>query len=165
MRTTMSTVLAAAVVATGLAAVPAAGEERVCRGALAAATVDNLRVPDGASCRLWGTRVKGTITVGTGARLVATGVRVVGNVQAEGHRSVILRGGTVGGSVQLVQGREATVRLVRIGGDLQSFENSGTQRFVRNRIDGNLQCKENRRRPLGGGNIVDGQKEDQCRRH
>lgn len=163
MRNTMRVALAAAVAALAAAA-PGAAEERVCRGAIAAATVDNLRVPDGATCRLSGTRVKGTISIGTDARLVATGVRVVGNVQAEGHRSVTLRAGTVGGSVQLVQGREATVRLVRIGGDLQSFENTGAQRFVRNRIDGNLQCKENRRRPQGGVNIVGGQKEDQCRR-
>lgn len=163
MRNTMRALLAA-VAAAGLAAAPAAADERVCRGTITTATVDNVRVPDGATCRLSGTRVKGTISVGTGSRLVATGVRVVGNVQAEGHRSVTLRGGAVGGSVQLVQGRAAAVSLVRIGGDLQSFENTGTQRFVRNRIDGNLQCKENRRRPLGGGNIVAGQKEDQCRR-
>ena len=42
---------------------PAAAEEMVCRGTLGAVTVDNLRVPQGASCTLNGTRVKGTVKV------------------------------------------------------------------------------------------------------
>jgi hypothetical protein len=33
----------------------------------------------------------------------------------------------------------------------------------KNRVDGNLQCKSNQPRPVGGGNRVDGNKEDQCR--
>jgi hypothetical protein len=33
-----------------------------------------------------------------------------------------------------------------------------------NRIDGNLQCKENNPAPTGGGNVVQGNKEDQCKR-
>jgi hypothetical protein len=33
-----------------------------------------------------------------------------------------------------------------------------------NVIGGNLQCKENVPAPVGGGNIVDGSKEDQCAR-
>jgi len=36
--------------------------------------------------------------------------------------------------------------------------------IARNQIDGNLQCKENSPRPTGGGNVVRGNKEDQCRR-
>jgi hypothetical protein len=64
---------------------PAAlAEERVCRGTIGRATVDNLRVPQGASCTLNGTRVQGTIKVENNANLVANGVRVIGNVQSEG---------------------------------------------------------------------------------
>ena len=37
-------------------------------------------------------------------------------------------------------------------------------RVSRNRVDGNLQCKENRNSPSGGGNRVRGNKEDQCAR-
>jgi hypothetical protein len=37
-------------------------------------------------------------------------------------------------------------------------------RITANRIDGNLQCNENRRRPRGGRNVVQGNKEDQCAR-
>ena len=39
-------------------------EERTCRGMIGARTVDNLRVPQGATCTLNGTYVKGTIKVG-----------------------------------------------------------------------------------------------------
>src|SRR5687768_5591830 len=74
-------------------------DERSCRGSIGAVTVDNLRVPAGATCHLTGTTDKGTIVVGTGATLVANSVRVVGNVQSEGHKSVTISRSTVGGSI------------------------------------------------------------------
>jgi hypothetical protein len=43
------------------------------------------------------------------------------------------------------------------------FSNRGRQVVLRNRINGNLQCKENQPRPVGGFNVVGGNKEDQCR--
>lgn len=48
---------------------------------------------------------------------------------------------------------------------LQAFQNRGGPgiTFNRNRIDGNMQCKENVPAPTGAGNIVQGNKEDQCR--
>ncbi|MBW4556972.1 MAG: hypothetical protein KME59_13680 [Trichormus sp. ATA11-4-KO1] len=45
-----------------------------------------------------------------------------------------------------------------------AFQNTGGLTIKNNRIDGNLQCKENRPAPTGGGNIVQGNKEDQCSR-
>lgn len=166
MRRLMGTALAAGTLAgaLALAAGPAVAEERVCRGKIGATTVDNLRVPEGAVCRLRGTLVEGTITVQGDARLDARSIRVIGNVQGEGHRSVVLRRSRVGGSVQLVQGGAATVARTRIGGDLQSFENDRRQSFTRNRVDGNMQCKENAPAPTGFRNIVGGNKEDQCSR-
>jgi len=167
-----------------LPAGPASAEERVCRGTLGAVRVDNLRVPQGASCTLNGTHVKGTIKVERNATLRATGIRVIGNVQAENARNVIVRGGSrVGGSVQIVQGSAARIlgsningdilfddqdgRLSansnQIGGSLQAFKNTGGLVIDDNRIDGNLQCKENVPPPDGGGNVVQGNKEDQCR--
>lgn len=168
-----------------LPAGPVSAEERVCRGTIGSVTVDNLRVPQDASCTLDGTRVEGTVKVERDARLLAIGVRVVGNVQAEGARKVVVRGRSrIGGSVQIVQGRAA--RIVRttingdilfddqsryltansniVGGNLQAFQNTGGLEINDNRIDGNLQCKENVPRPTGGGNIVQGNKEDQCAR-
>ena len=44
----------------------ALAEERVCRGTIGAVTVDNLRVPQGATCTLNGTYVKGTVKVERG---------------------------------------------------------------------------------------------------
>ncbi len=154
------------------------------RGSIGAETVDDLRVPDGASCQLTGTRVEGNIVVGTGATLTARQVRVDGNIQAEGHRDVDVRSSQVGGSVQVEQGGSATTYRTTIGGDLQYDANSrrlvahsnpvgGNIQIVgnrggvdvsANRVDGNLQCKENSPAPTGGANVVRGSAEDQCAR-
>jgi len=168
-----------------LAAPIAHAEERTCRGSLGGTTVDNLRVPDGATCTLNGTLVTGTIKVESRATLVAESVRVVGNVQAEDAKAVTVRAGSrVGGSLQIVQGGSgrvigstvqgdilfddnvAKVSAIRstVGGNIQAFQNSGGVEIRRNHVDGNLQCKENRPAPVGGGNVVDGNKEDQCAR-
>lgn len=110
-------------------------------------------------------------------------MRVVGNVQAENHRVVSLVDSTVGGSVQFDKGGAFSVERNRIEGSIQVKENSGASRLAKNdvnqdvqvfnhrngiaistnTIDGNLQCKENSPAPTGGGNIVQGNKEDQCR--
>jgi hypothetical protein len=168
-----------------LSAAPVSAEETDCRGTIRAATVDNLRVPQYESCVLLGTRVKGTVKVELGASLRAEDVLVVGNVQGENAKSVrVLDGSRVGGSVQVKQGGGAVVSDSRIegdiqydantaklyalrnivGGSVQVFQNRGGVEIRRNRIDGNLQCKENAPRPIGGGNIVGGNKEDQCAR-
>src|SRR5687768_5086850 len=133
---------------------PAFAEERSCRGTLGAVTVDNLRVPQGATCRLNGTRVKGTLQVQRGATLNALRIRVVGNIQAEGAANVNVAFSRIGGSIQVVQGRNSKINRNVVNQDVQYFENRGVVSVTRNRIDGNLQCKENRRRPIGGGNRV-----------
>jgi len=163
----------------------ASAEEFTCRRSVGSTTVDNLRVPDGATCTLNGTTVKGTIKVESQAALRAEGVRVIGNVQAEdASRVVIVASSRVGGSVQVVQGGAAKVansrvngdilyddndralRVLRstVGGSVQVFHNTGGVEIRANHIDGNLQCKENSPRPTGGGNVVGGNKEDQCAR-
>jgi hypothetical protein len=175
------------IAAAAVAALPATAlaEERTCRGAIGAATVDNLRVPDGATCTLDRTRVKGTIKVETGAKLVARGVRVMGNVQAENAARVVVRGSSrVGGSIQVKQGGGALVADTRVTGDVQYDANDRRVRIVRSRVNGNvqivgnqggvevsanvidenLQCKENAPAPTGGGNRVGNNKEDQCAR-
>ncbi|MGH9185559.1 MAG: hypothetical protein ACRD0U_07075, partial [Acidimicrobiales bacterium] len=74
-------------------------------------TVDILRIPQGATCTLNGTRVQGTIKVERAATLRANGVTVIGNVQGENAADVrVLAGSSGGGSVQVVQGRAARVR-------------------------------------------------------
>jgi hypothetical protein len=161
----------------------AAGEERTCRGTIGATTVDNLRVPQGETCVLEGTRLQGTAKVERDAVLRAKGVRVIGNVQGENAQRVkVVQDSKVGGSVQVVQGDAAKVadsrikgdilydensgplRVLRsrVGEDVQAFQNTGGVRIEDNVIDGNLQCKANNPPPTGGGNIVHGNKEDQC---
>jgi hypothetical protein len=167
-----------------LTAAPAAAEERTCRGTLGRMTVDNLRVPQGATCTLNGTKVQGTVKVERSATLRATSVQVIGNVQAENAANVQVVTSRVGGSVQVKQGRAATVRdstvqadiqydanraalradRNRVGGSIQVFQNTGGVAINANRVDGNLQCKENAPRPTGGRNVVQGNKEDQCAR-
>jgi hypothetical protein len=159
-------------------------EERPCRGSLGAVTVDNLRVPQGATCSLDRTEVKGTIKVERNATLRAERVKVIGNVQGENAHRVNVRSSRVGGSVQVVQGKFARIAGTTIkadilfdenaralsasantvNGNIQVFQNTGGVSISQNRVDGNLQCKENVPAPTGGGNIVQGNKEDQCAR-
>lgn len=157
-------------------------EEVTCQSSLGAVTVDNLRVPQSATCILTGTRVEGTITVEANATLQASNVTVISNIQAENAAQVNVASGSVGGSIQIFQSGSATITTVQItgdlyfdensralladqniiGGNLQAFQNTGGVTFTVNTIDGNLQCKENIPTPTGGGNIVQGNKEDQC---
>ena len=162
---------------------PSFAEEIICQGKLGPITVDNVKVPQGKRCVLNGTRVQGNVVVETGATLQALGVRVIGSIQAEGATSVqVLRRSSIGGSVQLVQGGGAVVDFSRItgdilfdsndspnaatrntvGGNVQAFQNTGGVEISDNFIDGNLQCKGNNPAPTGGGNVVQGNKEDQC---
>jgi hypothetical protein len=169
---------------TGIAT-PAFSEERSCRGTLNAVTVDNLRVPQNATCRLNGTVVKGKIRVQRQATLVARRIRVVGDVQAENAKNVVVKASSrIGGSIQVKQGGAASVTSSRItgdiqydanrrflrangnrvGGSIQIVGNAGGAQIVGNVVNGNLECKENRPAPTGSGNRVGGSKEDQCAR-
>lgn len=165
-----------------LFASPAMAEERVCTGRIGAIALDNVFVPDGKSCVLAKTRLKGNVVVGTGATLTARSVTINGSVQAEGAQAVTIEGRSlIDGSVQIVQGYAASVTAATVGGtilvdentgpvaatrnrvtgDIQLFDNQGGVTVVENRIKGNLQCKENSPPPTGYGNRA-ASKEDQC---
>ncbi len=167
-----------------LCASPALAEEFRCTGNVGAVALDNIFVPDGASCTLNRTRANGSIVVGTGATLYASSVSINGNLQAEGSRAVSVAGhSTFGGSIQVVKSNSATIERARIkgdilfdentgplsangntvGGNVQAFKNFGGVTLRSNRIGGNLQCKENIPAPNGGGNQASS-KEDQCER-
>ncbi len=167
-----------------LASTSAYAEELRCTGLVGAVAVDNIFVPDGAFCQLDRTRLNGSLVVGRGATLRATSVSINGNLQAEGAASVQVGGfSTIGGSVQLVQGGTASIARARINGDLQfesntgalvangnviggslqAFKNWGGATFNNNRMNGNMQCKENIPAPTGSGNQSPS-KEDQCSR-
>lgn len=168
-----------------IAAPPAAvAEERTCRGGIGAETLDNVLVPDGSSCSLAGTIVKGTVKVERGATLATRDVKVIGNVQGENAAHVSVVTSSVGGSLQVKQGGAATVRrstvnadiqydansryLIiaenNVGGNVQVVGNRGGASITSNTVNGNLQCKENSPAPTGGNNRVHGSAEDQCAR-
>lgn len=152
--------------AAGLFTAPSAvAADRTCRGALGAVSVDNVRVPAGATCRLTGTSVKGNISVERGATLLATRVRVDGNIQSQRHRAVGVTRSVIDGNIQLERGGTISLTSNRVDGDIQLFANPTGRKVVSgNVVDGNLQCKSNRPAPTGGKNRVKGNKEDQCRR-
>lgn len=140
--------------------------DRVCDGTIGADAIDvDVVIRKGRSCRLQGTRVDGNVKVGSGARLLASGVSVEGNVQAENVGSVAVTANSeIGGNLQAKQGDAVQVQATRVDGDIQLFDNRGKLHVRNNTVGGNLQCKSNRLAPTGGGNRVEGDKEDQCAR-
>jgi len=145
--------------------------------------IENLQVPDARICVLEpGVRIDGNLELGTGSELYAQGISVGGNVQGQRAAAVLLENSTVGGNIQLDIGGEITARGNTVGGsiqlkqnsqpvfvlanvvdsDIQLFTNVGGVEVGDNRVGGNLQCKENDAAPTGGGNVVQGNKEDQC---
>jgi hypothetical protein len=156
-------------------------EETVCRGTIGARSLDNVIVPENASCTLQGTKLKGTLKVSNGASLQANAANINGNVQAEGALNVKLTDSQIGGSIQIKQGGAASINTSwvkgdiqfdenllplsayknTVGGSIQVMKNSGGAALNGNIIDGNLQCKENAPAPVGSGNRATS-KEDQC---
>jgi hypothetical protein len=96
--------------------------------------------------------------------IVRNGSVVVGDVQIDYGRQVIVKASRVGGNIQL-KGNVGLSQVLNntVGGDVQLFSNHGGFSVWTNRIDGNLQCKSNGLPRTGDGNIVQGDKEGQCR--
>ena len=169
----LAVTLAPVAMAASLLVAPAAhADDRTCRGSIGTAQVDdNVIVPRGATCTLNGTRVDGNVEVRSGATLIARGVRVGGNIQAENHERVVVKPRAVddrtvksriGGSIQLVQGGGGRLLRNVVDSDIQLFSNDARFTVRGNVVGGNLQCKSNSPRPVGGDNRVEGNKEDQC---
>ncbi len=160
--------------------------DEVCAGSMGAVTVDdNLRVPDGATCDLDGTVVKGNILIEANATLNASMVTVEGNVQTDDGDAaeVTVVDSVVDGDVQIFDSVAASTSGTRVGGnvqyegnegvlavlssdvdgDVQVFDNDGGSKEIRgNTIGGNLQCEGNDPIPHGGDNSVEGDAEGQC---
>jgi subtilisin family serine protease len=141
--------------------IPIVGEYR-CTGTAHAITADNLIVPPGAICNLDGARIKGSIKVEDRATLNASGLYVKGSIQAKKAKSVTISNSNVGGSVEVEEGKSAILSWSQVGGSAKFIKNTSSLTISNNTIGGNLQCKENRLAPSGGGNMIQGNKEDQC---
>ncbi len=145
---------------------------------------DDLTIQRDATCTLTNVTINGNVFMRRGSMLTASGIVVDGNIQAEGALSlavssdsriesdiqfedggdVDVRDTYIGGNLQLEDNvGTLTARNNTIGGNLQAFDNGGGPfTYSDNVIDGNLQCTGNNPAPSGEGNVVDGNKEDQC---
>ncbi len=141
---------------------PTISGEYNCSGTLGPANVDNLLVPKDATCTLVGTRISGNIKVEEGGILNASGVYVKGSVQAKGAESIQIIGSTIDGSVQVEEGYSARLEDSHVNGSAEFLKNTADITVLNNTLQGNLVCKENNLMPTGGGNIVQGNKEEQC---
>jgi hypothetical protein len=157
-------------------------DPRRCDGEIGAVVVEEVEVPDGASCTLNGTTVEGNVTVGRESTLEARSVAVDGDLQGRGALAVNVVDSTVDGNIQVDDGGSSTVAGTTIDGDLQWDDQEGALEATGNTIDGNLQaegnrggltvedntingnleCEDNDPAPSGGGNQVDGDMEGQC---
>lgn len=170
-------------------AMPAFSDDIRCTGTIGARTVDgNVIVPSGRSCTLAGTTVKGNVLPeGNSQLFVRSGAFIEGSVQTDGADRVRIRDSEVNGNVQLTgidysQGSlvlnsrvggtvdwwdnsaEFLIRYSTVDSDVKVNQNSALAKVYDNAIGGNLQCQANQPPPVGARNVVDGNKEDQCKR-
>jgi subtilisin family serine protease len=141
--------------------IPIVGEYR-CTGTARAVTADNLLVPPGHTCDLAGARIKGSVKVEDGATLIASDIYVKGSIQAKKAASVDINNSTIGGSFEMEEGGSALLHESQVTGDAKFIKNTASLMISNNTIGGNMQCKENNLMPSGGGNLVLGNKEEQC---
>jgi hypothetical protein len=172
-------------------AVPAMAEEITCPRNIINRTVDNVLVTGTCTIRNSTVQgnivvttggnllVQGSTIIGSVQSEGATRIRLItdpntgrttavnGNVQitntVAGLRSLVVDT-AIGGSLQYVD-NDAPLNIFGndVNADVQVFQNSALVRIRDNTIDGNLQCKENVPAPVnGGGNVVQGNAEDQC---
>jgi hypothetical protein len=144
------TTLAAAAL-TVVSPVAVATTETVCDGTIGRRVVERVVVPNGATCRLNGTRVRQNVVVGTGEALVARGARILGSVQAtEGPRSVRLLDTDVLGNIHVREARGVVLignsgcGLDPVAGNnIHLVENNGRIGICRMSIEGNLHLIDN----------------------
>ena len=70
----------------------------------------------------------------------------------------------VGGDVRAIENRGASsLDANTVGDDVEVSEHRGSIAITGNEGEGNLQCRRNVPAPTGGGNVVGGNREGQCR--
>jgi hypothetical protein len=110
-----------------------------------------------------GSWVGGNVQVDDTDALTISASRVRGQVQAVNGGRVKVVDSRIGGDLDVVQNDGAVeIRRTYIGDDVQAIANTGGVAIFANRIDGNLQCRDNRPRPTGDDNVVGGQADGQC---
>lgn len=149
-RLLLGMVLALAVVLMGSGTVLAG--ETICTGTLGAITVDDLSVPQYATCTLNGTKVEGNIKVETDATLQAYGVRVDGNVQSDGASLINIHANSwVGGAVQVkYAGQLYVYHNTSVGDSIQAERVNQVNVYPGVEVGGSIQIKQS------GGAIIEG---------
>jgi cytoskeletal protein CcmA (bactofilin family) len=144
----------------------------------------DLKIAEDTHCTLTNVRIRGDLELGRGSTVIAAELRVDGDIEGKSANVLKLTSSRVDGDIQFEDGGSVEVRQTEIDGNLQLESNHGSLHVEGNRVEGNvqvfknrggpftisdngigghLQCKENEPAPIGGGNVVDGEKEDQCR--
>jgi hypothetical protein len=165
-------VLAASLAATSPAsAVTPADAPTECTGTFGAESVGRLVVPDGATCRLEGTTVNGSVDLGAGSSLMATDATIGGNVTATDgpHRvrlidtdvrlNIMVSGATgaivigaagcqvdpVTGNNVMLTGNSGTIAICQmaIGANLKLSDNTGRIGVYSNQVGNNLMADGN----------------------
>ncbi len=112
---------------------PAAGAgETICVGVLPPGVYDDVLVPEGASCSLSGSTVKGNVKALKGSELISRGNTVGGNILGDYTRNFSLQNDTIGGNIEVVGSND-----VGICNETLSKGNIFVQKSNPNRLPGN----------------------------
>lgn len=146
---------------------------------------DDLDIPRDTRCTLTNVTVEGNVRLRKGARLTASDLTVHGNLEGDEAELLILDVSHIYGNLKFEDGGSVELYDTDIGGKLDIDENrghidirdsaidgdvrlddnrGGPFTLYRNRVAGDLECKNNRPSPTGGENVVDGEKKRQCQR-
>lgn len=124
---------------------------------IGALRLDNVDVPDNASCTLVGTIINGTLAVGANARLIAQNINITGDLTSDSAAVLSVSGtSAVGGTVQVQRGPGADLRDIAITGDLQIDAMTGPVYAFGNKVLGNLLATANRGKLILAGNQMGG---------
>lgn len=124
-------------------------EDFNCIGDVARRRFDNVIVPDGATCSLSSSSVKGNIQVSTRGTLIASNVKVDGNIQVAFDGALLAEGVSIGGNIQTSEASWVRVLRSQIRGNVQIDKTSGTPPSRRvnqvcdSSIGGSLQVTKN----------------------
>jgi hypothetical protein len=158
----MWTTPAAALAAAGalLAASPAQADDRRCDGLIGPETVPGgVVVPDGEVCELAGTRVLGSVRVGTGAALFAEGIDLGGSLDVRGDADVSLDRGEIAGSVKANRaGAAVFAQRLTVAGTLEA-RGADILDLRDSVVEGNFYVRDTREGSLFCGNTLNGNSE------
>ena len=158
----MWTTPAAALAAAGalLAASPAQADDRRCDGLIGPETVPGgVVVPAGEVCELAGTRVLGSVRVGTGAALFAEGFDLSGNLDVRGDADVSLDRGAIAGSVKATRpGSAVFAERLTVAGTLEASR-ADILDLRDSVVDGDFYVRDTQEGSLFCGNSLNGNSE------